>query len=53
MEISGLLQPFIIIYEEFKFFFHISVYKSLIWVPKLHVPKINKTMSKLLWNGAY
>ena len=48
MGISGILQPFIIIFKEFKFFFQAYVYKSLIWVLKLHVPKIDKTMSKLL-----
>ena len=37
MEISGLVQPFIIIYEEFKFFFH--VYKSVIYVLKLPAQK--------------
>ena len=40
MDISGLLQPFIIIYNEFKFFFHIYVYKSLIGVPQLRARKI-------------
>ena len=39
MEISGLLQPFIIIYKEFKFFCHRRVYKSLIWASKLSGPK--------------
>ena len=34
METSGLLQPFIIIYKELKFFFHTHVYKSLIRDPK-------------------
>ena len=48
MEISGLLQPFIIIYKEFRFFFDTYVYKSLIWSPELHAPKIDKTMSKSL-----
>ena len=48
MEILGLLQPFIIIYKEIKFFFDIFVYNPLIWVPKLDAPKIDKTMSKLV-----
>ena len=48
MEILGLLQPFIIIYKEIKFFFDIFVYNPLIWVPKLHAPKIDKTVSKLV-----
>ena len=47
MDISGLLQPFIIIYNEFKFFFHIYIYKSLIGVPQLRARKIDKTMPKL------
>ena len=47
MEIFGLLRPLIIIYKEFIFFFHTYVHKSLIWEPKLHAPKIDKTMSKL------
>ena len=37
-----------LIYKEFIFFTDNDVYKFLIWVCKLHVPKINKTMSKLL-----
>ena len=43
MEISGLLRPFIIIHREFKFFFHTYIYKSLICVPKLRAPKLDKT----------
>ena len=34
MEIPGLLRRFIIIYKEFKFFFHTNIYKSLILVAK-------------------
>ena len=52
MEISGLLRSFIIVYKEFKFFFHTNVYESLIWAPKSYAPKMDKTMSKLLWNSA-
>ena len=46
------MQPFIIIYKEFKFFFHTYVHKPLIWVRKLQALKIDKTMSKLFWNSA-
>ena len=48
MENFGPLQLFIIIYKEFKFFFHAYIHKSLICAPRLHAPKIDKTMSKLL-----
>ena len=48
MEIFGLLQTIIIIYKEFKFFSYTYVYKSVTWTRKLHVPKINKVMSKSL-----
>ena len=41
--ISGLLQPFIIIYKEFTFFLHTYIRKSLILAPKLDARKINKT----------
>ena len=50
MEISELSRPFIIIYKELKFFFHTYGYKSLIWA-LLHTPKIDKTMSRLLYNS--
>ena len=50
MEISQLSQPFFIIYKEFIFLFYTYVYKSLIWVPKLHAPKTDQTMPKLLSN---
>ena len=39
MEISGLLQPFITIYKEFKFFFHTYVYK--LHALKVHALKID------------
>ena len=46
MEAPELLQPIIIISKEFKFFFLVYIYRSLIWAPKLHAPKINNVMSK-------
>ena len=42
MDISGLLRLFIKFYKEFQLLFHTHKYKSLIWAPKLHAPKINK-----------
>ena len=47
-EISGLLPPFIIIYKEFKCFFHRCVHNCLIWAPTLHAHKIDKTKPKFL-----
>ena len=35
------------------FFTDADVYESLIWMPKLHVPKIDKIISKLLYNSAW
>ena len=39
IEISGLLQLFIIIFKGLKLFFNTYVYKSLIWAPKLKLIK--------------
>ena len=50
MEIYGPLQPSILIYKEFKFFSRTYVYTSLIWGPKLHTSKIDKTISRLFYN---
>ena len=44
MGISGLLRSFTI-YQEFKLYFRAYVYKSLIWVSKLHASKTDYTMS--------
>ena len=48
MDIFGLLQQFILRYKKIMLFTDIDVYKSLIWLPKLRVPQIEKTMSKSL-----
>ena len=38
-----IVSPYIYIYIYIP-----EIYKSLIWTPKLHAPKIDKTMSKSL-----
>ena len=48
MDIFGLLQQFILSYKKIMLFADIDVYKSLIWLPKLRVPQIEKIMSKSL-----
>ena len=52
MDIFELLQPFILTYKKIIFFTNIDVNKSLTWVPKLCVPKIDKIMFKSLYNSA-
>ena len=44
MDISGLLQPFIIIYKEFMFIARSNVWKPLILMPKLRMLEVYKTM---------
>ena len=51
--VSSSLSTFITYKYKFPFVTDTNLCKPLIWVPKLCVPIIDKTISKLLWNSLW